>query len=309
MPKAKPAQSTDTSWRKIKQRAVPRATTKTARVRRIRLSIRQMAVGVIILAALLVVGGGVWWWQQRAFSQWAVPDSTLRNVFFQSDGVLNEAWLRSEIDFPPGVGLMDLDLASLRRQLLSHGQIREARAELLFPDALKITVSERQPVMRIAVMDAQGQRFLYLVADDGEVYTGTHYPDAALRRLPFLDGVVLRRSGAGFQPIPQAAVLAELLITARTGWPELYADWRVVSSRDYSGHPNEEGGLVRVLTRRMGEIVFRPGAFEPQMQRLEAIASHAQQRRLGDVSLVDLSLEEPVVRLVDQSPRQPGRVR
>lgn len=300
----KKTDSKDTSWRTIKQSSVGRAVTKAAKQRRLRINLRYVGLAMTGLAVLTMIGGAIWWWQNRAFGALAVPEETLRQVYFDTDGVLSESWLEESVTLPRDVALMDVDIFALREELLSYGQVRSAEVERIFPNALKVTVEERQPILRIVTMNASGKRFMYLISSEGEVFTGQNYPKATLRRLPFLDGVVLRRNGTGFQTVAQAPVVAELLETARRGWPELYADWRIVSCRDFNGNADEVGALIRIQSRRMGEIIMRPYDFPQQLTRLSEISEYTKRENLDRLSRVDLSLEDPAIRLAASDVRR-----
>ncbi len=297
MAKKKKKSAPDTSWRKIQQSSAARAVTSFAKKRRLQINMRYVGAAFGVLAALAAIAGGVWWWQNRAFSALAVPNTALHSIYFESDGVLDEAWLREKIELPAGVALMDIDIAGLRDQLLDEGQTQSAEVERIFPDALKISVTEHRPILRIATMDAQGKRYLYLVSETGEIYKGSQYSPSTLKALPFLDGVVLKRRGTGFEPITQASVLTELLLTARRGWPELYADWRIVSCRNFSGDVTAPGASIVVKTNSKSDIVFNPVDFPRQLQHLQEINAYARRERLPRIESVDLSLEDPAVRV------------
>lgn len=297
MPKKKKKSEPDTSWRKIKQSSAARAVTSIAKKRRLQINMRYVGLFAGTVSALALVAGGVWWWQTRAFSALAVPTTALQNIYFESNGVLDDAWLREKIELPKGVALMDVDIAHLRDQLMDEGQTLTAEVERIFPDSLKVKVTEHRPILRIATMDAQGQRYLYLVSETGEVYKGSQYSKATLAALPFLDGVVLKRRGTGFEPVAQAPVLADLLNAARTGWPELYADWHIVSCRNFKAGSPVPGATIVVKSRQHGDIVFLPEAFPRQLQHLQAISAYARKERLSRLESVDLSLDEPAVRV------------
>ncbi|WOO43556.1 cell division protein FtsQ/DivIB [Rubellicoccus peritrichatus] len=296
--------SPDSSWRNIKQSSARRAVTSIAKKRRLHINLRYCgyAFGFLLMVAFAV--GAVWWWQHRAFGALAVPEETLSQVYFESDGVLNEKWFEESIDIPSGVSLMDVDIFALRDDIMDYGQVKQATVERIFPNALRVTIEEHNPILRIAIMDAKGQRFLYLISEEGQVFDGQNYPKATIRGLPFLDGVILKRNDEGFQPVVQAPVLSEFLYVARAGWPQLYADWRVVSCRDFKGDPSELGALIHVRSDKHGDLVFSPKNFPQQLQRLSEISDYAKREQLSGLASVDLSLQEPAVRLSARDIRQ-----
>jgi cell division protein FtsQ len=68
-----------------------------------------------------------------------------------------------------------------------------------------------------------------LVARDGVVFAGDGYESSFLESLPWLDGVVLKRTEAGFEPIQCVEAAADLLAKARLETERLYRRWKVVS--------------------------------------------------------------------------------
>ena len=145
--------------------------------------------------------------------------------------MLDRAWLDRTLALPKRASLMSLDLVALERRLLGSGQAQSVVLRRRFADnSLVVAVQERAPVARLmAQVDGEAPR-LRLVARDGVVYEGVGYEPAALDRLPWLDGVRLRRSAkSGIEPIAEMERTAQLLQTAESLVPKLFSGWQVVS--------------------------------------------------------------------------------
>ena len=122
----------------------------------------------------------------------------LRQVVFATDGVLDRAWLDQTLALPGGASLMTLDLAALEDRLLASGQVQSVVLRRRFADnTLVVTVQERTPIARVMVQVGGTSPRPRLVARDGVVYEGVGYERTVLERLPWLDGVQLRRTARG----------------------------------------------------------------------------------------------------------------
>ena len=289
------------TWRDIPQPVKPRAMSNGGRLR-LALAAARMAGGVAVAAGL--AWGG---WQvssalrmnPRAMPA-AAKGAPLKRLDLQTTtgGVLDEAWLARTLALPKGAALMELDLERLRGRLLADGQVLAATLLRKFPDTLVVQVTERVPVARVRVETGTGGQ-TYLVARDGVVYLGSNYDDGMLRSLPWLDGIVLKTEGAGFRPVANMEVVADLLARAQYEATHLYITWRVVSLARL-----EADREIEVRTRDGSRIVFTARSdFFPQLAKLDNILVHLQDAERFPRSSptrvsIDLSLgrEVPVMR-------------
>ncbi|MGE9296897.1 MAG: cell division protein FtsQ/DivIB, partial [Puniceicoccales bacterium] len=156
-------QSGPSTWRNIQQSFTGRAVTTHARKRRWR-GVFKVVGGVAMFAAL---GCGAWYGvaylRSEAFSQvMAGGSEPVRSVYLETDGVLDETWLDEVIALPDDIELMAVDIATIQRNISEDGQVRSALVERVFPDALRIRISEQRPVLRIALQDASGNKYMRL---------------------------------------------------------------------------------------------------------------------------------------------------
>ena len=141
---------------------------------------------------------------------------------------------------------------------------------------------------KIMVQNGNRPPEVQLVARDGISFSGTGYDAEFLKRLPWLDGVTLRRSGNGFAPIIGMETVADLLNTARGNVPDLYKLWQVVSLARFAG----DGEIVVTvkdadLTK---EVIFGTrDDFYTQVAQLDLIEEearlHPERGRLRSVNL------------------------
>lgn len=293
------------SWRKICQAPPRKPLTAAARRHRRRAWLRALGLSFLGVVITTVVAGGLYYWSRSPQSHALRPPSVpLRQVFFETDGVLKSDWLRSVMNISKGQGILDIDIDALKRDIESEGQVRSAVVERLLPDTLKVTVQERLPILRLAVRsgDGRGYRSL-LVAWDGSVYRGRNYLLSTLDALPYLDGVRLERSatGRGVAPIAGMETVGQLLAKVHARLPRFYRTWKTVSCEAFDGRTDFPGAVIVATTRRIGKVVFAPVDFDQQIEYLAYTLEFLDQHPAGDLEYVDLSLGDKVaVKFIDQ---------
>jgi hypothetical protein len=222
-------------------------------------------------------------------------------VVFVTDGVLDRAWLDRTLALPPKTSLMALDLRVLESRLLASGQVLGVVLRRRFGDnALVVTLQERAPVARMAVQIGGAVPTRLLVARDGVAYAGAGYDERVVARLPWLDGLSLRRAGQhGFEPIAGMERVAALLTAAREVVPELVDGWRVMSLARFASD-----GEIIVQSSEIPRIVFdAAGDYSQQLAKLHVIVQTLQVKGASAVDQVNLALGSQVpVALRDASP-------
>jgi len=287
------------SWRNIRQAVNPRTMTSHGR-RRLGWTIVRTVFSALTLGVL--AGAIVYLWLGfEEPSETLAPvmkSEPLREVVLITDGVLDRDWVMERLALPEGIALMAIDLEMARVRLESTGQVRSAVLTREFPGTLVVTLEERVPVVRIMVGTRRGEPpEQMLVARDGYVYRGYNYDPALIRRLPWLDGVRLRRSAGGFMPIEGLERVSDLLLTARTDAPHLADRFKIVSLEEYP--------LIKIRTRDVNSIIFGPGGFRRQLARLDYILDHLRSQGVAAaVERIDLSVSSQVA--VDLPDREEG---
>lgn len=259
---------------------------------------RFIRIGKILAAMLLfalIIGGTagavVALMQREAPLQVTTPSKPVERILFDTDGVLPDNWLGTVIELRRGLSLMEIDIHEMKRRLETHGQVKSASVERVFPDALKIRVREREPVLRMRVAGAGDQTELRIVARDGAIYEGVGYPEASLRRMPYL--VPYRQADGRIHPMRGIERVAELLEITRRTQPNFFRTWQIVSLKYYSGDPDLPGQVIEVQTSRVPRIIFGLKTdFAQQLDRLGVVLNYVQSRGNPALKRIDLSLRE-----------------
>jgi cell division protein FtsQ len=144
------------------------------------------------------------------------------------------------------------------------------------------------PVARLRVDLGVVQRDL-LVARDGVLFYGTGFDTALLQTLPWLDGIVISRDGAGFRPLANMDVVARLLADAQFSAPHLYQFWQSVSLARL-----ESDRELEVTTKDGTKALFTAkGSFFVQLANFDHIVERLSHIR-GARARIDLTLGREV---------------
>jgi len=275
------------SWRDIPQPVSPRVMSRGGRWRRLRQTLRALA-----LAGAVAGLGGLAWFTVGALSRdpGRVPDVArsvpLRRLELATTagGVLDLDWLRRTLALPSTATLMELDLEALRARLLADPQVVSATLTRQFPDVLVVRLAERSPVARIRV-ERNGEARDLLVASDGVVFPGVNQDPAALDMLPWLSGLALHSAGDGFRPVPGMAAVAQLFADAQYAAMPLYRTWTSLSLARLTSDRE-----IEVQTRDGSTVVFSAARdYFVQLATLDYLATRVH-REPGSRARIDLTL-------------------
>ena len=294
------------NWRDISQSVKPRVMSRGGRWRLFLTGLRMASVGMVLGA----LGWGVWVVtaalqdspQRVPAAAKAVPMRAPELVATR-DGVLDHAWLVRTLRLPAGISLTELDLGRLRARLLADRQVLTADLTKVFPDRLKVWITERAPIARARIEDNGVLRDL-LIARDGMAFSGTGFDPAMLETLPWLDGVKLARDGNAYRAVEDLEPVGRLLADAQFWAPHLYRTWQTLSlarlSADREIEVLTKGGIIAVLSAK--NELHRE--FVVQLARLDHITDQLS-RRPHAWARIDLSLGREVP--VKIQPLEPGR--
>ncbi|EDY80590.1 POTRA domain, FtsQ-type family [Verrucomicrobiia bacterium DG1235] len=208
-------------------------------------------------------------------------------IDIETDGSLTRDFILDCLSVPEDANLLSVDLDTLKERLESVGQIESAVVSRRFPDALVVTIAERQPIARLLAQRPNGEKLMLFVDQEGEVFEADRLDAKFSRSLPFLDGVALSKKEEGFSRIEEIAPLADLLSEAQAIAPHLYSRWRVVSLE------REDRLIAKGPVAK--EVVFdRNADFRRQLGKLDYILDYYRSARIGKIESVDLTLGDQV---------------
>ena len=222
--------------------------------------------------------------------------SSFVELEIQTDGVLPPSWIEYRMALEKNLGLLQIDMTSVKSALESYPQIKEASIEREFPSKLHVRVRERMPIFRIKVKDEIGESQIYMVDEEGFVFKNIRFPDQAINHLPFIAGVGLHRNDSGYHPISSVPRLAELYKVACSEYPELAREWSILYADRLIMAKNFTKGYIRVRSQSVPELLFGPKHFSDQLEKLDYILDSRGGPSVSSVSRVNLSiLDQPIV--------------
>ncbi|MGA4644547.1 cell division protein FtsQ/DivIB [Limisphaera sp. 4302-co] len=245
---------------------------EAARAARVRLLSRWCG---LVCALGLVVYGGWWgsvWLRDRLLYE--NPHFRIRRVEVESDGVLSEGTLRRWAGVRPGMNLLAVDLAQVKRSLELVPYVARASVERVLPDTLRIQVWERRPIAVLQVpvpLPAGGLDFVEYGVDEAGVVLPVLDPRltdggtvAWLHGLPILRGV-------GYQELQPGRRLESARARAALAWLRAFARSPMAGLADVREVSVADGDVLEVVTAEGSRITFAPDGFERQLLRWREI--------------------------------------
>ena len=163
-----------------------RPASKTA-MRKRSLSFAKSALVVICLG---MVGVGFWWGSQRDVYEtvllWNKMDEPVKQVTFESDGVLDHRWFQNWFGPLRDRTLMQIDIDDLHSELIKEPQIAYAQVRRIFPSTLEVKILEENPVLVVRLGKKGGGVQDWMISADGDLYQGVGYTRQILSLLPSL---------------------------------------------------------------------------------------------------------------------------
>ncbi len=225
---------------------------------------------------------------QKDFTGPALP---IEHVVFRSDGALNQKWFLNWMGPLRGLSLTEVNLTKLHRNLVEEDQIISAHVRRIFPSTLQISIKEREPLLVLRLRDDETKFRDWLVSSDGSLYQGHGYSVSSLRLLPSLqvppESIVKNANNRGYKKLKEIPVVAPLLELARSEYPEIFRDWKIVSYN----RPNDKdpGASITIKSKRVGSIRFNPMDFAPQLRRLRYMLDEPKFSQAPFIQSIDLS--------------------
>jgi len=291
-------------WRDIPQAKRGPATSKIARRRKFARTLKLSAFCILLFGGIGIFTYSLYYAGLNLSElNFIAGDQKVEHITFATDGVLNANWVCHEVGVSRGTAIASLDLFAIKKQLEHIGQVKSAVISRNFPGELAITLKERVPLLRAVTLDKNGKYHRVLIDRDGIVYSGVSYDAAELRKLPYIGGVRFQRNKDNtIRPISNMGTIARLLDTARERIPELYNTWTVVNCNGIDGGLDKPNAQIRIQGKLIKELVFKPGNFERQIERLAEIVQYVQHTPRS-IESIDLSyLDQAVVRYSDSNP-------
>ncbi len=288
------------TWRRIRQPSFTRSATLLGWAKQAKKFLKLSLYGLLLL---LLVGSVLLWKMGSAglsshFKHANLAKGrALTTIVFKTDGFLSEDYVKRQLALPADIGLLELDLQAVQQSLGALPQIKAVSVEKELPDRLVLSVSEHQPLARLAVRTKTGRTKVLLLSEEGLVFQPAYLPKA-LQKLPWLEGIKLKprtTEPPAFEPLPELASLAPLLLYAKQYKPKLYAQFKSINCQKLDRQAQAPWSSIHIKTDKWGEWAFASHDYPRQLDRLEAILNELAKRPSKRVKRIDLSLEKQAV--------------
>lgn len=276
----------------------------------------RMAATALGVAAAAVAGisflwiGGQWALGQLVYEN---PAFSIKEIDIQTDGVISPEQLRRWSTARTGQNLLALDLSSVKRELEAVPMIQSASVERVLPSTLRVYVTEREPVAQVNVprprVHGEGIELLVFELDaEGSVMVPLDPRQRAIpltqadTRLPVISGLNVTELQPGRKlDSPQLKAALQLILEFDNSPLAGVTDLRRI---------DVSSTQVLVVTSREGsEITLKPGDFERQLLRWQAVHEECV-RQNQSIATLDLAVPQNTpLRIQDATVLPPPPVR
>ena len=258
-----------------------------------------LGVGKVLLIITLLGGSGYGIWLVREHFQrnpgpvdLTGPTLPVDSVKYATDGVLCLNSIKLMLKMPENATLMDLELKDIRSKLERDPQIAFARVRRRFPSTLQVEITEHKPLYRLFIRAKKGIPEMWLVSGTGVIYKGKDFRNATLSALPYLNpdpGLLKKDERNDYQRIPVLEKVSPLLEIARSDFPELYREWKVVSFLRPDADESDPGAHILIESKGVKEMRFAPRNYRAQLRRLKYLLLEPGFQNNKSIDSIDLS--------------------
>jgi len=245
---------------------------------------------LIALAIIAATAWGAYYLYENTYFEeiFSGKTETIKQIEFKTNGVITGKWLNEFLRVPNKSKLSDVNIFALKQALESMGQIESATVERIYPDILRITITELKPMMRVAIkIDYQAR--LYAMSADGRFFQPICYSQEALSALPFIEGYLPIFKNNIPSQYKNAKRIEEFLNISRQTMPEEARNWASINVAEIDSLTLP---LLTVTRKNGATIIFAPKEYKKQLDRLEYILRYAKEKPLYKIERIDLSLKD-----------------
>ncbi len=245
---------------------------------------------VCAVAALVgIVWGGIELYRNSYFDDFFGGESKpISRLEFKTDGAITGAWLNGYLKIRRGTKLADVNIFAIKQSLDAMSQIKSSKVERLYPDVLRITISERAPIAKVS-QKVDFQTRVFLMDSDGAFFSPVCISDDKIKSLKTVAGIATKFAGNAPAPYGLAQKLEEFLNATKARVPEIYGSWVSV---DVSQLGSRTLPLITATAADGAKYVFKPSEYPRQLDRLEYIMKYMRENPTNKAEKIDLTLEE-----------------
>lgn len=277
------------TWRDL---TTPQGTKRRKRPLSLRAKLRsfgtKLRIIFFVLLSICLVLGAYTLYKNSYFEEiFSVKSESIKRVEFKTDGLTTSKWLNAYLAIPKDTKLAELNIFEIKRNLESLGQIRTASVERVYPDVLRITLTEQKPFMKLFT-EVSGMPKMYIMTSDGEFFEPSCVPPEMIDSMPKLEGFTPIFNGRVPNNYKSASKLASFMSSAYEFMPNESRNWHRIDVSDFDRLTLP---LLKVITDSDIEIIFAPRDYKKQFDRLEYILRYQKENPLTIIKRIDLSIK------------------
>jgi cell division septal protein FtsQ len=224
----------------------------------------------------------------------------VRRIDLLSDGVLSAHWAKNIVSVKKDIDIMDVNIFEIKDRFELFRQIKHVNVKRVFPDTIKIHISERWPVLRVLVQEKDNGKTIrtqMLVDSEGVVFPGMGYSKDTVNSLPYLDGAMIKKDKRSNQYECTDGIdrIAELMSMVRKNYPYMYSQIEVVSSDRIAGQHATPWQRIKLRCSFAREVILSDSDFEEQLSKLDFVLSDPKVSNRLPVHRLDVTVGKEVV--------------
>ena len=244
---------------------------------------------VVLILALCAIWGIYYAYENTNFEHiLQAKSNTVSKIEFKTDGLISGVWLKDYLKISKDSKISDVNIFAIKGALEALGQVKSANVERVYPDTLKISISEHIPILKTAI-NIDYQTRTYLIADSGELYENSDAPKNLLESLPFAEGLNIKFENGKPLPYKRAPQVASFLNYARSRLPQEAQKWHRIK---LGALESRTLPIIEVINDDGVRILFLSENLKKQFDRLDYILRYSVQKPLIGIEKIDLTLDD-----------------
>lgn len=288
MPKKKTGDSTD--WTSLKKGPSKNARRKPVSWRARFRSLWVWTKRTAAVALLGLVGYGCYYAYENIYFDeiFGMDSELIRHIELKTDGAISGKWLNEYLKIKRGTKLSDVNIFAVKQSLDALTQIKSSKVERIYPDILRITVSEYKPIAKI-LLKIDYENRIYLMNRDGIFFSPVCIAPEKIDSLKFIEGMKISFDGKTPAPYAKAKKIEEFFNAARAQMPREFENWNSV---DVSQLDSITLPLITVKNKSGVKYIFKPTEYSRQLDRLEYIMKYMRENPMSEAEEIDLTLND-----------------
>lgn len=266
---------------------------RSDQVRKSRLRLAALGGGALVGTVLVVLAlwrGGAWVLDRMIYEN---PAFAIREIEAHTDGVILPQQLRRWAKVQAGQNLLALDLARVKRDLEMVPAIETVAVERVLPRTLRIRVTEREPILQVAVprMNQRGalENVIFHLDANGVIMQPL---DPSQRTRPFLlaDESLPMLSGLRQMDLKLGRPVESPGVQAALRLAQEFVYSPMAGLVDLKRIDVSAAEVLTVTTGQGSEVTFGLENLDQQLRRWRQVHDEGLRQRKGHLASLDLSV-------------------